>query len=165
MSQLATNAAFFLTVPGPKMIWQFGEMGYDVSIDYNGRTGKKPVKWEYLNVPERKQLHRTYTELIALRNNHPELFTPSATLRWQVSTTNWDNGRFITLTSPNNKHVVVVGNFTNEDKTLDTTFPRAGQWYNYMNKTDTTISATKANIEVPKNSFKIYTSFSNSSTR
>ena len=165
MSQLATNAAFFFTVPGPKMIWQFGEMGYDVSIDYNGRTGKKPVKWEYLNVPERKQLHNTYTELIALRNNHPELFTPSATLRWQVSTTNWDNGRFITLTSPNNKHVVVVGNFTNEDKTLDTTFPRAGQWYNYMNRTDTTISATKANIEVPKNSFKIYTSFSNPSTR
>jgi 1,4-alpha-glucan branching enzyme len=29
MSQLATNAAFFFTVPGPKMIWQFGELGYD----------------------------------------------------------------------------------------------------------------------------------------
>ncbi len=163
MSQLATNAAFFFTVPGPKMIWQFGEMGYDVSIDYNGRTGKKPVKWEYLDKPERKQLYNTYTELIALRNNHPELFTPTATLRWQVSTTNWDSGRFITLTSPNNKHLVVVGNFTNEDKTLETTFPRAGLWYNYMNRSDTTISATKANIEVPKNSFKIYTSFSNSS--
>ena len=28
MKQLGTNAAFFLTVPGPKMIWQFGELGY-----------------------------------------------------------------------------------------------------------------------------------------
>lgn len=27
MKQLGTNAAFFLTVPGPKMIWQFGELG------------------------------------------------------------------------------------------------------------------------------------------
>ena len=43
MSQLATNAAFFFTVPGPKMIWQFGELGYDISIDQNGRTGKKPI--------------------------------------------------------------------------------------------------------------------------
>ena len=111
----------------------------------------------------KKTVTNTYTELIALRNNHPELFYTIGYTRWQVSTTNWDNGRFITLTSPNNKHVVVVGNFTNEDKTLDTTFPRAGQWYNYMNRSDTTISATKANIEVPKNSFKIYTSFSNSS--
>src|SRR5690554_3088586 len=35
MSQLGTNAAFFLTIPGPKMIWQFGELGYDISIDEN----------------------------------------------------------------------------------------------------------------------------------
>ena len=33
MKQLGTNAAFFLTVPGPKMIWQFGELGYDYSIN------------------------------------------------------------------------------------------------------------------------------------
>ena len=39
--QLAAN--FFIPVPGPKMIWQFGELGYDISIDYNGRTGKKPI--------------------------------------------------------------------------------------------------------------------------
>ncbi|HBX45042.1 MAG TPA: alpha-amylase, partial [Porphyromonadaceae bacterium] len=27
MDQLKANAAFFFTVPGPKMIWQFGELG------------------------------------------------------------------------------------------------------------------------------------------
>ncbi|MBQ8875693.1 MAG: alpha-amylase, partial [Bacteroides sp.] len=32
MKQLEVNAAFTFTVPGPKMIWQFGEMGYDISI-------------------------------------------------------------------------------------------------------------------------------------
>ncbi|KAA6301353.1 MAG: hypothetical protein EZS26_002550, partial [Candidatus Ordinivivax streblomastigis] len=40
MKQLAVNTAFFLTVPGPKMIWQFGELGYDISIEQDGRTGK-----------------------------------------------------------------------------------------------------------------------------
>ena len=34
MKRLALNAAFFFTVPGPKMIWQFGELGYDYSINY-----------------------------------------------------------------------------------------------------------------------------------
>ena len=166
MSQLATNAAFFFTVPGPKMIWQFGELGYDISIDQNGRTGKKPVLWEYLEKPERKQLHDTYTQLIALRNNHPDMFTSTATMDLKVSTSYWNNGRFLTLTDPdNNKHLVVVGNFTNDNKSFETTFPRAGQWYNYMNRSDTTISASKVNIDVPANSFKIYTSFSTSTTQ
>ncbi len=36
MKQLAANASFFFTAPGPKMVWQFGEMGYDVSIEEGG---------------------------------------------------------------------------------------------------------------------------------
>ena len=43
--------------PGPKMIWQFGEQGYDISIDYpcefvinlfSGIIFKKIVKKDYL---------------------------------------------------------------------------------------------------------------------
>lgn len=167
MSQLSTNAAFFFTVPGPKMIWQFGELGYDISIDQNGRTGKKPVKWDYLDVAERKQLHTTYSRLIALRNTHPELFTPTANLQWSVSPSYWDNGRFLTLTDPNsNKHLVVVGNFTNTEGNYTTTFPATGEWYNYMNTSDTLqVDAATTNITVPANNFKVYTSFSISSTQ
>lgn len=40
MSQLAVNAAFCFTVPGPKMIWQFGELGYDVTRE------QKTIKWK-----------------------------------------------------------------------------------------------------------------------
>ena len=99
MKQLETNAAFFFTVPGPKMVWQFGEMGYDISIDQNGRTGKKPVKWEYLDDVERKKLHDTYARLIDLRFKHAELFTSTATMDWKVTPAFWDNGRFLTLSS------------------------------------------------------------------
>ena len=169
MSQLSANAAFFFTVPGPKMIWQFGELGYDISInsDINGniskdnRTSKKPIKWEYFNEPERKKVHDTYAKLMALRNEHPELFTSSATLNLKVSSNYWNNGRFLTLTDTNsNKHLVVIGNFTNNKGTFSTTFPRTGEWFNYMNTTDTIIDAKTADIDVPANSFKIYTSFS-----
>ncbi|MDD4776931.1 MAG: alpha-amylase family glycosyl hydrolase [Fermentimonas sp.] len=161
MSQLGTNAAFFFTVPGPKMIWQFGELGYDISIDQNGRTGRKPIKWDYLGVTERNNLYKTYSKLIDLRMDNEELFNSTATLDWKVTPTYWNQGRFITLSSfGNSKQVVVVGNFTNEPITATTTFPKTGTWYNYLNQTET-LNVTSSNMSttVPANSFLIYTSF------
>jgi len=161
MSQLGVNAAFFFTVPGPKMVWQFGEMGYDVSIDENGRTGRKPLRWEYLTVTERKELHDTYATLIGLRRDHPELFNSTATLNWQVTDTFWEQGRFLTLSSfGNSKQIVVVGNFTNESINAATTFPQLGDWYNYLNPTEiTTVHSKPMNIAVPANSFRIFSNF------
>jgi 1,4-alpha-glucan branching enzyme len=161
MSQLGANAAFFLTVPGPKMVWQFGELGYDVSIEENGRTGRKPVRWEYLEVPERKELHDTYSALINLRRDHTELFTPTANLVWQVTPSFWESGRFISLSSFGNaKQVVVVGNFTNDSITAATTFPKVGEWYNFLNPTEkVTVTSQTIPVPLPANSFKMYSSF------
>ena len=161
MSQLATNAAFFFTVPGPKMVWQFGELGYDISIEQNGRTGKKPIKWDYLEVSERNSLLKTYSTLINLRMDHPELFNSTATLDWRVTPTFWEQGRFITLSSfGSSKQEVVIANFTNEVITVPYTFPRYGVWYNYMDQSETIdVTSTNLNIDVPANSFKIYSTF------
>jgi len=163
MTQLGANAAFFFTVPGPKMVWQFGELGYDVSIEENGRTGRKPVKWDYYDdVPQRKQLHDTYAALIGLRHDHPELFTATATLSWQVTPSFWESGRFLTLSSfGNTKQLVVVGNFTNEPiEEASTTFPKLGNWYNYLNPNESiTVHSQTMLINVPANSFKMYTTF------
>lgn len=169
ISQLATNAAFFFTVPGPKMVWQFGELGYDYSInsDISGnisndnRTAKKPIKWEYLDISQRKQLHDTYAKLINFRFKHSDLFTSTATLDWKVTPAFWDNGRFLTLSSVgNSKQVVVVGNFTNVAIKASTTFPKTGTWYNYMNTSETlNVTSTTMDISVPANSFKMFTTF------
>ncbi|MEA4949950.1 MAG: alpha-amylase, partial [Petrimonas sp.] len=173
MSQLATNAAFFFTVPGPKMVWQFGELGYNYSImsdpsgvvhDYNNdeyKTSKKPVKWEYYNVPQRKQLHDTYSRLIDLRFEHPELFNATATLDWKVTPSFWENGRFITLSSlGNSKQIVVVGNFTNAAINATTTFPKTGTWHDYINSGEKlNVTSSTIDISIPANSFKIYSTF------
>ena len=173
MSQLATNAAFFFTVPGPKMIWQFGELGYDYSImsdpsgivhDYKNeefKTAKKPIKWDYYDKPERKQLYDTYAALINLRRDHPELFNATATLNWQVTPSFWESGRFLTLSSFGNaKQVVVVGNFTVTGFDATTSFPETGVWYDYMNPSATLDVPTQTMpVPVPANSFKMYTSF------
>ncbi len=161
MSQLGANAAFFFTVPGPKMVWQFGELGYDVSIDENGRTGRKPIKWDYYTVPERKQLYDTYAALIGLRRDHPELFNATATLNWKVTPSFWEQGRFLTLSSFGNaKKVVVVGNFTNAPITAATTFPELGDWHNYLNPAEKiTVHSQTMPVSVPSNSFRIFYKF------
>ncbi len=38
-------AAFHFLQAGPKMIWQFGELGYDIDINYISRLAEKPLPW------------------------------------------------------------------------------------------------------------------------
>ena len=70
-------AAFFYTVPGPKMLWQFGELGYDFSINFNGRTNPKPIRWNYFQEGNGHRLYKAFraliklkTENIAFKNNY-----------------------------------------------------------------------------------------------
>ncbi len=74
--EMLNNLLF--TVPGPKMLWQFGEVGYDFPINYcangtvnnNCRTDPKPIRWDYLNDPYRRHLHDATTALLQLRKSH-----------------------------------------------------------------------------------------------
>lgn len=167
MKELEVNTAFFLTVPGPKMIWQFGELGYDYSINYNGTTGvtaesertsRKPIKWDYYDDSGRKELYDTYAKLMKLRNNNESLFDPSSTFSWQVKETNWSDGRFLTLESIG-KDLVVAGNFTNASANYTVTFPHTGTWYNYMTGENITVSSNTRSITVPAYGFRLFTDF------
>jgi hypothetical protein len=161
MDQAIANAAQFLTIPGPKMIWQFGELGYDYSIDYNGdRTAEKPVKWEYAQDPERHRLWMAYAKLNTLRNYHAELFTQNASLSYKLSKSDWNNGRFVTLTSADgNKSVVVAINLTEKDGNYTLTFPKTGTWTNLLTDETIQVTSTSYSHSVPANSCVIYTNF------
>ncbi|MBR2063736.1 MAG: alpha-amylase [Bacteroidales bacterium] len=107
MRRAGASAAFFLTVPGPKMIWQFGEIGYDYSIEYNGRTGEKPVVTdEYFADPARKALYDTYAGLLEFRRENPRFFDSDAKFEWKPSA----SMKTITCTV-DGKRFHVVGNF------------------------------------------------------
>ena len=59
-----------------KMVWQFGEMGYDYSIDaLGGRTSEKPSAWSYLNLAHRKAAYDMSSKIITLRKMYPAAFT------------------------------------------------------------------------------------------
>src|SRR5664279_5946001 len=66
----AAAAAFWAMAPGPRMLTEFGELGYDYSINWctNGtvdasggcRLTPKPIRWDYLQDSSRKKLHDVY---------------------------------------------------------------------------------------------------------
>ncbi|KIA91909.1 alpha-amylase [Pedobacter kyungheensis] len=114
-------AAFLFGMPGPKMIWQFGELGYDVSIDFNGRTGDKPIKWEYFSDPNRKALYDAYAKFIRLKKNNSIFNSTNFTY-------NLAGGiKYIKLTEGSNT-VVVVGNFDVINQSANIDFGTAGTW-------------------------------------
>ena len=158
MKRLATNAAFCFTVPGPKMLWQFGEMGYDVSIEENGRTGRKPILWEYLDVTERFKLHQTYIKLIHFRQKYPSLFNEEAQFEWKVSSADWRDGRFLQLENEGNT-LLIIGNFMESDITIDNPFSSAGDWYDLMDTKVERVMSTSNELSIPAHEFKAYVNF------
>ncbi|KRT16996.1 alpha-amylase [Pedobacter ginsenosidimutans] len=114
-------AAFLFSIPGPKMIWQFGELGYDISIDFNGRTGEKPIKWDYYTDMNRKALYDAYAKFIRLKKNN-SIFNSAN------STYNLTGGiKYIKLTEGTNA-VIVVGNFGVVSQTANIDFGSSGTW-------------------------------------
>ena len=168
MNQLGVNAAFFLTISGPKMIWEFGELGYDYSIntksdgvtigtDQEYKTDPKPVKWEYKDAPSRKALYDIYAKLMKLRNANPDLFGKDAFKDWRVGLNDWNAGRYLKLES-GAKKLIVVGNFTDSDTSVSADFGSTSTWYELRGGTLEVTSATQS-VNVPKHEFRLYTNF------
>lgn len=167
MKQLETNAAFFFTVCGPKMIWQFGELGYDFSLFCNKegividgedhKTDRKPIHWDFVENNARKGVYTTYSQLMSLRNKYPQLFNQPAFMDWRVSVSDWDEGRYLRLESATQK-LVVVGNFKN--KAIDTSvyFGSTEDWYE-LNGGKVNVTSNEQIFNIPANSFKLFTNF------
>ena len=128
------NAAFFLLSPGPKMIWQFGEIGYDISIDENGRTGKKPCRTtEYMAVAERKALYDTYAMLIKFRKDNPRFFDYDVNFRWYVGSGE-QTGRYLFARNGDGQHFALFGNFGKGSQSIGVSLPEGvDEWYQYDN--------------------------------
>ncbi|MFY0624690.1 MAG: T9SS type A sorting domain-containing protein [Reichenbachiella sp.] len=122
------NAAFFFPIPGPKMIWQFGEMGYDEPLNRNDNGDHlkiKPTHWEYLEDENRKKLVDVYTALSNLKTKTG--YIDSEYFSWR---TNGDI-KWINIDHPE-VQICVVGNFTNVTKTGNAHLLGNGTWYNYL---------------------------------
>ena len=120
--------AFHFLTPYPKMMWQFGELGYDVSIEENGRTGRKPVRWNYYDDANRKALYDAMLKVISWRTDHQEYYGQD---NLTVHTWNVGDGDMGGKTLVMDK-VIVVANFNNAQSSTTINNPNPGEWTNLM---------------------------------
>ncbi|WNH11430.1 alpha-amylase family glycosyl hydrolase [Thalassobellus suaedae] len=158
LARIQTAGAFFFTVPGPKMIWQFGELGYEVDIDFNGRTGEKPIRWEYFSNPDRKAIYDTWSRLIYLKHKEPIFNTQNFSM--DLGSTNGLKSIHLTLDSATGndiKHITVLGNFGVTQQSIDTNFQEGGIWYDLMDETgNTTINGSTTSLSLAPGEFKVF---------
>jgi hypothetical protein len=145
LKRMELNSAFFFTIPGPKMIWQFGELGYDYPINYcedgtinnDCRLSPKPIRWDYVNDSRRKSVYNTYSKLMSLRK-HPwykEMFLSGTVNRSLNSAVKW-----IRVNTGDSSYLLVIGNFGTNVQSGSVSFPAAGTWFDYL--ANTTFAAT-----------------------
>ncbi|MCF0218632.1 MAG: hypothetical protein HUK14_02515 [Muribaculaceae bacterium] len=161
-NRLGTVAAEMLMAPGPKMIWQFGELGDDENTknkDGGNNTDPKKPWWFMLDEPAVDGLLTSYKELIGVRMLNPELFKESANIN--MSFNGWDNGRFVVLTAGNQEAVLLCNPTT--DKTVTVSAPVQkisssnmkvlSSSYNY--KPEVSVSGGNVSISIPAGSYAV----------
>jgi glycosidase len=159
LQRMETAAAFFFTIPGPKMIWQFGELGYDYSINHcpdgtineSCRTSAKPIRWNYLENPNRVQLLDAYSKLIHLKKEHDVFRTNDFNLSLSGAL------KRIKL-NHETSNVVVIGNFGVTSGEISPQFHNTGWWYEFFSNDSINVSNVNMNIQLDPGEYRLYSS-------
>jgi glycosidase len=146
-SQLATT--FFLSLAGPKMIWQFGELGYDISIDQGGRVGEKPVLWNYLDDQNRLKLFDVYAAMLRLRSQFDVFTSGQETLSV--------NGELKKIQLHLNDHnITLLGNFGLINQTIVPGFQHTGTWYEFFTGKELSVTDLNSNLILNAGEYRLY---------
>jgi 1,4-alpha-glucan branching enzyme len=127
--RLASVGVNMLMFPGPKMIWQFGELGADESTKSSSgdnNTDPKKVLWNNIenttaaNYQYYKGIHDAYQAVCWLRRQFPEMFSSSATLTTSGFGNDVTNVRTIRLTNGTKEILAILNPTVASSTTLKT---------------------------------------------
>ena len=149
LNRAALTAALFIPLPGPKMIWQFEELGYDVSINYIGRTDPKPIHWEYKSNADRDSLYHVFSKLLNLKKKYPIFSTTD------VSQSLNSDIKWIKL-NLNGDYVLIAGNFGIVSANPILEFQKTGTWYDFFGKKSLNVATTSQSILLAPGEYKLY---------
>ncbi len=159
-NRMAAAAAVYMSIPGPKMYWQFYELGYDYSINTcvdgtvnnNCRLDPKPIRWDYFDHEDRRNL---YDKIAAI--NHLK--------RTQAcfNTTDYffdDSDSYIKKVYLNDPSLdlVCLANFNVTAADLNPNFPYEGSWYEYFSGNELVVQNTQESLNFHAGEYRIYTS-------
>ena len=158
LDRVELASTFFYTVPGPKMLWQFGELGYDFSINTcedgvtispNCRLSRKPIPWDYTLEQDRIDVYNTIRKLLHLRNNYDVFKTTDFNMDvdqyWKT----------IHLNGPS-MNVAILGNFDVTNQTFNPKFQHTGTWYEYFSGETMNVTNVNASITLAPGEYRIY---------
>lgn len=154
LNRIKMAAPFFITVPEPKMIWQFGEMRYDFSINYptgteDSRTDRKPIRWDYLENEERYNLIRVYQELNNLKKNYDVFSTDDFSMNVLSAM------KRIHL-NHESMNVTILGNFNVIDAAMGPNFQHTGIWYDFFSGDSIEVTDVNGALLLKAGEFHIY---------
>lgn len=161
MDRLELATVVYYAVPGPKMLWQFGELGYDYHINTCAdttvieepcRVAVKPIRWDYLNNPDRKDLFDVTSDMLYLKNNFAAFRSDTPELELGSGYTKK------VILRDEEMDVVVHGNFHVIDRRVTAPFPYPGLWYNYFTGDSVQVINPSASIEYGPGTYAVYTS-------
>ncbi|MDD4516234.1 alpha-amylase family glycosyl hydrolase [Massilibacteroides sp.] len=155
LQRSAAAAVIYLSFPGPKMIWQFGELGYDFKLGSSaeeGRLDKKPVRWDYVTVPERKKLLDVYSTMLDLKKNNPAFSSDDFT----VSTGEGDIKQVLLRSA--NGYVTTVANLGLSIKQASVLFDKTGSWKELFTGEQIQVTEIRQQIEIQPGEYRLYIS-------
>lgn len=169
--------AFHIPVVGPKMIWQFGELGYDFSLGRcpdgtNGatdgpcRTDPKPVRWDYFTDVNRKSLYDYYSAVNKLKTTYnafssTDVFVKEDELFGRLKQLKITPQPYTsTPTNADQMNILILANFDVVAQTINAAFHHTGTWYNYFDLgTEFVATSTSQPIVLQPGEVRFYTNF------
>ena len=173
LSRMSAIGAVSLLVPGPKMIYHFGELGWDLSIFTcnNGSVNtpndaisgdckldtKPQPQWvnNWTTTNSRSKIYTEWAKMITLKTTEA-VFSGTATINNSSSLSQNIKITNAALASTQLRDVVIIANFDVTAKAVPTGFPYTGDWYNLMDNTSINVTDASALITVEAGGFRIY---------
>ncbi|WP_291105374.1 MULTISPECIES: alpha-amylase family glycosyl hydrolase [unclassified Dysgonomonas] len=143
-------AVILMSLPGPKMIWQFGELGYDEELN-NDRLGEKPPHWEYYDVPARKNLYDVFAKMNKLRNTNTTFYTSDYTI-------DLANQYKQVLLKSSTESICAIANFDVTELTQKVNFGKTGNWQDYFTGNQLNVSDNSIDITLQPGEYRLYIS-------
>lgn len=143
-------AVILMSLPGPKMIWQFGELGYDEELN-NDRLGEKPPHWEYYDVPARKNLYDVFAKMNKLRNTNTTFYTSDYTI-------DLANQYKQILLKSSTESICAIANFDVIELTQKVNFGKTGNWQDYFTGNQLNVSDNSIDITLQPGEYRLYIS-------
>lgn len=162
--------AIFYGIPGPKMIWQFGELGYDKSINCDGdiengacRLDRKPDAWTlgYDSDSDRMDLYNVTAKMISLKKQFPSTFN---TDNYNLSVGGLVK-RINLYDNVGSLDVVIVANFDMTTQSVNPNFPTTGNWYDTFSGSTLNVTNPTASISLQPGEYRVYSQTQNLSTK